>query len=266
MTAPALLAVSHGTASAEGADAVAGLVAAVADRLDGRAAVAAGFVDVQQPDVPTCLGALGVDRPTGASAVLVPLLLSAGYHVHVDLADDVAAARAAGGDVTLAGALGPDDRLVEVLARRLAEAGLQPDDLVVLAAAGSSDRRALVDCEATAAGLAERLGRPREGVVLAYLSAAEPRLPDAVTQARAVVAQDAARAAGVGAAGVGAAGARVVVASYLLAPGYFADLAAAAGGDVTTSPLLVAGEPAPAELVDVVVERYAVAGGAAPGA
>jgi hypothetical protein len=51
-------------------------------------------------------------------------------------------------------------------------------------------------------------------------------------------------------------GARVVVASYLLAPGFFADLAAKAGGDVTTAPLLVADEPAPAELVDVVVDRY----------
>jgi sirohydrochlorin ferrochelatase len=240
VTAPTLLAVSHGTSSAEGADAVAGLVEAVAARLDGRAAVAAGFVDVQQPDVPACLGSLGVDWPTGASAVLVPLLLSAGYHVHVDLADDVAAARDAGGDVTLAGALGPDERLVEVLARRLEEAGLRPDDVVVLAAAGSSDRRALVDCEATAAGLATRLGRPRDGVVLAYLSAAEPRLPDAVAEAR-------------------SSGHRVVVASYLLAPGYFADLAVAAGGDVTTPPLLVAGEAPAPELVDVVVERYAVA-------
>jgi sirohydrochlorin ferrochelatase len=250
VTAPTLLAVSHGTSSAEGADAVAGLVAAVADRLDGRAAVAAGFVDVQQPDVPACFEDLGVgggDGPGGASVVLVPLLLSAGYHVHVDLADDVAAARAAGGDVTLAGALGPDDRLVEVLALRLEQTGLRPDDVVVLAAAGSSDRRALVDCEATAAGLARRLGRARDGVVLAYLSAAEPRLADAVTRAR-------------------TGGARVVVASYLLAPGYFADLATSAGGDVTTSPLLVAGEPAPVELVDVVVERYAVAAGAALGA
>lgn len=256
MTAPTLLAVSHGTSSAEGADAVAGLVETVAARLDGRTAVAAGFVDVQQPDVPTCLGALGVDRPTGASAVLVPLLLSAGYHVHVDLAEDVAAARAASGDVTLAGALGPDERLVEVLARRLEEAGLRPDDVVVLAAAGSSDRRALVDCEATAASLARRLGRPRDGVVLAYLSAAEPRLPDAVAEARAGMAH---------AAGAGAGGGRVVVASYLLAPGYFADLAVAAGGDVTTPPLLVAGEAPAPELVDVVVERWAVATEAAVG-
>ncbi len=52
---------------------------------------------------------------------------------------------------------------------------------------------------------------------------------------------------------------RVVVVSYLLAPGYFADLAAAAGGDVTTPPLLVDGDPVPSELVDVVIERYVAA-------
>jgi hypothetical protein len=53
----------------------------------------------------------------------------------------------------------------------------------------------------------------------------------------------------------------VVVASYLLAPGYFADLAAGAGGDITTDPLLVAGGPVAEELVDIVLERYAAASG-----
>jgi len=49
----------------------------------------------------------------------------------------------------------------------------------------------------------------------------------------------------------------VVVSSYLLAPGYFHDLAVASGGDVTTAPLLAAHEPAPRELVDVVLDRFA---------
>jgi len=51
-------------------------------------------------------------------------------------------------------------------------------------------------------------------------------------------------------------GQRVVVATYLLAPGFFADLAARSGADVVTPPLLVPGEPPPDELVDIVVERY----------
>jgi sirohydrochlorin ferrochelatase len=236
-----LLAISHGTSSAEGANAVAALVDAVGRRLDGVAPVRGGFVDVQQPDVPTCLASLR-SEPAG-SVVVVPLLLSAGYHVHVDLREDVDAAVLAGDDVVLAGALGPDDRVVEVLAQRLAEAGLRDDDVLVLAAAGSSDARAVADCEVTAELLAARLGRE---VRLGFISAAQPPLPDAVAAAR----RD-------------RPGARVMVASYLLAPGYFADLASTAGGDVTTAPLLVAdGEP-PAELVDVVVDRYLTASPAA---
>ena len=41
-----------------------------------------------------------------------------------------------------------------------------------------------------------------------------------------------------------------------VAPGYFADLAANCGADVVTRPLLVPTEPAPAELVDLVLDRY----------
>lgn len=247
MTAPALLAISHGTASVTGAGAVATLVDAVAARLD-HAPVHAGFVDVQQPDVPACLAGLRDDAAVRAT-VVVPLLLSAGYHVHVDLREDVDAAVAAGDDVTLGGALGPDDRLVDVLVRRLHEAGLTGDDTVVLAAAGSSDARAVADCETTAGHLADRLGRP---VHVGYISNATPRVHEVVDAARAEHPER-----------------RVVVASYLLAPGFFADLAARAGGDVTTAPLLVAHEEAPAELVDVVVDRWAAgtavrAGGAPP--
>lgn len=232
--APALLAVSHGTDSATGAGAVAALVDAVAARLPG-VPVHAGFVDVQQPDVPTSLAGLrGGPVPT----VVVPLLLSAGYHVHVDLREDVDAAVEGGARVVLGGALGPDDRLVDLLVRRLAEAGLRDDDTVVLAAAGSSDARAVADCEATAARLAGRLGR---AVTVGYIANATPRVPEVVA---------AARAHGAGGGG------RVVVASYLLAPGFFADLAARAGGDVTTAPLLVADGAVPAELVEVVLDRY----------
>jgi sirohydrochlorin ferrochelatase len=230
---PALLAISHGTASTTGAGAVATLVDAVADRLD--APVHAGFVDVQQPDVPTCLAGLR-DDPAVDATVVVPLLLSAGYHVHVDLREDVDAAAAGGDAVTLGGALGPDDRLVDVLERRLADAGLRDDDTVVLAAAGSSDARAVADCEATAARLGERLGR---AVAVGYIANATPRVHEVVAAARDRTPDR-----------------RVVVAAYLLAPGFFADLAARAGGDVTTAPLLVAHEDAPAELVDVVLDRY----------
>jgi sirohydrochlorin ferrochelatase len=234
--APALVACSHGTASPLGQDAVAALVAAVAAARPDLE-VHAAFVDVQQPDPAAVLGGL----PAGRAARLVPLLLSAGYHVYVDLTD-VAAERE---HTAVAPALGPDPRLVALLHRRLLAAGLRRGDRVVLAAAGSSDARAVVDCATTSDALAELLGAP---VTAAYLSAATPRLADAVAAQR-----DSAYAVG---SPEGSPPSRVVVATYLLAPGFFADLAAASGADVVTPPLLVPGEPPAQELVDIVVERY----------
>jgi len=223
--APVLVAVAHGTSSATGRSAIGGLVAAVAARRPDLT-VRAAFVDVQPPEPGSVLSSLGDATP----ARLVPLLLSAGYHVDVDLAE--AAATAPG--TTVAPALGPDDRLAQLLHRRLVAAGLRDDDDVVLGAAGSSQPSAVADCEQVAAALGRILGRP---VAAGYLSAAEPRLTDVVATLRS---RDR----------------RVVVATYLLAPGFFADLAGRCGADVVTPPLLVPGEPAPAELVDVVVERY----------
>lgn len=215
-----VLACSHGTASPVGQRAVSALVDAVAAEIPDE--VGAAFVDVQEPDVPTALGGLA------GPVRIVPLLLSAGFHVYVDLTE----AAEARPDTVLAPALGPDPRLVAVLVDRLAAAGLGPDDTVVLAAAGSSDARALRDCEATAAMLGEAIGRE---VIIGYLSAAEPTLVDAVTAAR----------------GAG----RVVVATYLLAPGYFATQARRCGADVVTDPLLLPDEPPPRGVVDVVRDR-----------
>lgn len=228
-TSPALLAVSHGTSSPSGQAAVAALVAAVSGARPDLV-VHEGFVDVQQPDVPSVLDTV----PAGRTSVIVPLLLSAGYHVHVDLAAAVDVA-----DAVVGAALGPDDRLVRLLARRLAEAGLAPGDVVVLAAAGSSDARAVADCIETARRLGALLDRP---VSVGFISAALPRLADEIATARAAHP-----------------GRRVAVASYLLAPGYFAGLAARAGGDVTAPPLLVPDAPAPTELVEIVLDRYAAA-------
>jgi sirohydrochlorin ferrochelatase len=234
---PALVGISHGTSSEEGRRAVRGLHDAVAAAMaqrhpDATPSVRLGHVDVEQPDVPATLDSL---EPAGP-AVVVPLLLSAGYHVYVDLTEAVEGETSR--PVVLAGALGPDDRLAAVLLRRLGEAGLRDDDRIVLAVAGSSDRRAVEDCRDMAARLAASSDR---GVSLGFLSAAEPRLPDAVAAARSDAAAE---------------GGRVVVANYLLAPGFFDDLTRAAGADVTARPLLVPDEPTPRELVEIVLDRY----------
>lgn len=222
---PALLAISHGTSSPAGQAAVAALVDAVARKLPD-VTVRLGHVDVQQPDVAASLDAL----PEGQPVVVVPLLLSAGYHVRIDLRQQTA-----GRDgVMIAPALGPDPRLVDGLLARLEPLAVAPDDAVVLAVAGSSDDRANDDCREIGRMLGARLGRD---VTVGFLAAADPRLDVAVAQAAA----DAER---------------VVVANYLLAPGYFHDLAVRLAGRAPVArPLLDDDEPAPA-LVDLVIDRY----------
>ncbi|WP_130506226.1 sirohydrochlorin chelatase [Microterricola gilva] len=226
---PALVGISHGTSSPDGRAAVAALMHRVA-AAHPELTVARGFVDVERPNPRETLAAL----PDRRRAVVVPLLLSAGYHVHVDLSRAVAAETER--PVTLAAALGPDDRLVALLRHRLDQAGLLDDDVLILAAAGSSDHRAVADCRVIAERLAAASGRE---VIIGFLSAVEPRLADAVGAARAAEP-----------------GRRIVVSSYLLAPGYFHSLAEQAGADVVTAPLLTAAEPAPELLVEVVASRY----------
>ncbi|MBF4568881.1 cobalamin biosynthesis protein CbiX [Plantibacter sp. VKM Ac-2880] len=227
-TTPALVAVSHGTSCPIGQASVAALVTAV-EHARADLHVAGGFVDVQQPDVPATLGSVESGRP----AVVVPLLLSAGFHVHVDLVEDLEATERS---TALGRAMGPDDRLVAVLARRLEALRVTPDDRIVLAAAGSTDARAVADCFEMGRRLEARLRVP---VVTAFVSAASPAVPEAVADTRA------SRPRG-----------RVVIATYLLAPGYFARLLEEAGADAVTSPLLHPGEAPDAGIVDLVIDRY----------
>ena len=169
-TPPALLAISHGTSSPAGQAAVAALVEAVARGLPD-VTVRLGHVDVQQPDVAASLDAI----PEGTPVVIVPLLLSAGYHVRVDLRQ-----QSAGRDgVVIAPALGPDPRLVDVLLARLTPLAPAPDDEIVLAVAGSSDDRANEDCREIGRMLGARLGRD---VGVGFLAAADPRLDVAVAR------------------------------------------------------------------------------------
>ena len=134
-------------------------------------------------------------------------------------------------------------------------------DRVLMVAAGSSDPRAGDDCEGVAGLLADELHHP---VTTAYLSAAAPSLPEALAAARAEIARGGAAAAsgsgapeapGPGNPADDAAG-RVLLAPYLLAPGYFHGRVLAAAADVAAQPLLVADGEVPPELVDLVVEHY----------
>ncbi|WP_369134303.1 sirohydrochlorin chelatase [Modestobacter sp. I12A-02662] len=207
-----LVACAHGTRNPTGRRLIAELALAARDLRPGLRTTAA-FVDVQPPTVVDVVRGLA-DAAT--PAVVVPLLLSGGYHVHVDIAGAVAAHPRA----VAARPLGPDPRLVAVLTDRLAGAGADPRDprtAIVLAAAGSSDPRSVRDVEDTAGLLQRSWAGP---VTTGYGSAAQPPVADAVTAARRAGAE------------------RVVVAAYLLAPGHFHDKLRGAGADSVTAPLL----------------------------
>ena len=225
MARPALLAVSHGTSDVDGARSIATLVARVAERLPD-VEVREGFVDVQQPDAASALAA--VDGPV----VIVPLLLSQGFHVHHDL-HGIAAERP---DAVVTDPLGPDRLLAEVLALRLEGIG-SPGSPIVLAVAGSRDQRSVPDAEGMADLLRTRTGRR---VDLAYLAARHPDLPTAL-----------------------AAAPDAVVATYLLGRGFFFDVAVRhAGEHPITPPLLddlLADQGIPDALISLVIARYEAA-------
>ncbi|HXW47036.1 MAG TPA: CbiX/SirB N-terminal domain-containing protein [Streptosporangiaceae bacterium] len=221
MSHPALLAVAHGSRNPAAADVVrklAGQIGRLAPVLDVRVA----FLGHAEPSLPAELDA------AGSGTVIVPLLLSSGYHLSADISR---AATSAGARV--AAPLGPDQLLLTALTARLAEAGVPDGTPVVLAAAGSSDPAAMTDAEQQAALLASALDVP---VVAAYLSAAKPTVAQAVASLREQ------------------AGKPVAVASYLLAPGHFQDQLACCGADWVTDPL--GGHPA---LAGLVIDRYRVA-------
>lgn len=243
MNSPIMIACAHGTSNAQGAAEVNALrdaIAALRPGLDVREA----YVDVQQPDLVDVMAGLPEDPDggsAGASAVVVPLLLSVGYHVKVDIARAV---KSRPGTVAAA-PLGPDPRLAALLDQRLRESGATDNDLIVLAAAGSSNPNAAVSVEE----LAEQLRALRSNrIAPAYGASATPSVPEAVAMLR----EEASGGAGAGESAGGVdMGGRVVIASYLLAPGYFHDQLGKAGADLVTAPLL----PSPV-LAEIALERY----------
>jgi sirohydrochlorin ferrochelatase len=217
-----LVVCSHGTRSRAGATRVRGLVAAVADALPA-IEVREAHVDVHPPFL---------DDAVASGAVVVPLLLAPGYHVAVDIAG---VAAQVGAHVTPA--LGPDGLLTSLLSSRLRELErpLEGDDLVVLAAAGSSVGGSEQTTREVARSLSARLGRP---VHIGYGAACAPRLDELVARLRCFNP-----------------GRRIVASSYLLAPGHFHDRVLASGADDVTAPLLDGQTPDP-RLVELVLRRY----------
>jgi len=245
---PPLVAVAHGSTDPRAAATIAELTGLVREMaagcglpaLDARTA----YLGHAPPSVAQVLSALAGAAAPPRRVVVLPLLLTAAYHSEVDLPALVDEARAAlpGVAISYGEPLGPHPLLLRALDRRLAESGALAwpagDTVVVLAAAGSGRPGANAAITRVAAQWQAASGW--RAVVPAYAAAASPAPGEAV-------------------AGLLRAGApRVVVATYLLAPGVFADQVAASAlraGAATVSGVLGA---AP-EVAEIIVRRYAEA-------
>jgi sirohydrochlorin ferrochelatase len=200
MNNPTLVLVAHGTRDPAGAETINALADLVRESV---ADVRVAYADVHQPDVTTVL------REIDGPAIVVPAFLSAGYHVLVDIPEQVRAART---PAVITPHLGAD--AVAVARQRLVEAGWRPGQEIVLAASGSSDPEARDEVRAAA----RRLGADRVG----FVAMSEPSLSEVVTK-------------------------DVAVASWFLAPGLFHRRAAECGARVVADPL--GAHPAIAQLV-----------------
>jgi len=241
MPEPVLVAVAHGSRDPRAAATVGELMAMVAERARQRGLGAPDLRTAYLGHAPPSLPQVMSTIEAGRRVRVLPLLLTAAYHAKADIprlltrvASDFPRLQVCYGDT-----LGPHPRLLRALERRLAEEDPDGDRArtgVVLAAAGSSDPEANATIGRLAAQWQDRAGwlavRP------AYASAADPSPAATVT-------------------GLLRAGApRVVVATYLLAPGLFADrirTSSLAAGATAVSPAL----GACAEVADVLLDRFA---------
>jgi sirohydrochlorin ferrochelatase len=218
-----LVTVAHGTRTAAGNEVARVITRAAGERLGWPATTS--YVELCPPLFADVVG--GAAAAVAAAVVAVPLLLSTGYHLRVDLPAAVAASPAT---LTLAPALGPSAHLAAAQADRLRRAGARAGQPVVMVAAGSTDPRALDDLDRAAALLGQAWGEP---VRLATLSGLGPRLAEVVREGDAI-------------------------SPYLLATGHFHRRAhhdaLAAGADVVADVI----GPHP-RLVDLVVERAQLA-------
>jgi sirohydrochlorin ferrochelatase len=225
-----LVAVAHGSSDPRAAATIAELMELVRARLPHSVDLRTAYLGHAAPSLPQVLGGI---RP-GQRVTVLPLLLTEAYHSKTDIPRMLARSRRA--HVAYGGTLGPHPLLLAALDRRL---GIDPaqraDTSVVLAAAGSSDpaanatiTRLAAEWQATAGWRAVHPG---------YASAASPTPAEAVS------------------ALLNAGARRVVVATYLLAPGLFADrirVDSLAAGATAVSPALGA---AP-EVAEVLLRRY----------
>lgn len=204
-----LVLAAHGTRRSAGVAMIGDLAARVSELLDRPVGVA--FVDVLGPTPTEVLADLSArDEP----AIVLPAFLSRGYHVRADLPAHIEASGHR--RVLVTPSLGPGPGITRILFQNLLETGWQPDDSVILAAAGTSDPRARADLDRAATLLSRLTGSPVE---LGFAATGSPMIQAAVAGASRRRSR------------------RVVVASYLLADGLFQERLDSCGADLVTRPL-----------------------------
>lgn len=212
-----LVVLAHGTNDPAGRATWGALLTRVRSLLPG-SHVRLAWAGVARPQLADLLPKL----PAGP-VVVVPAFLASGFHVRRDVPEQLAALGRP--DVVVTDPLGPDPVLVDAALARLRAAGWD-DEVVVLAAAGSTDPVAQADLRTAADLVRERVGGE---VPVGYVAGGDPRL----------------------AAVVGAQDRPVALLTWLLAPGVFHRWASNVGAAVVAEPL--GDHPAVASLL---VERY----------
>jgi sirohydrochlorin ferrochelatase len=239
VTAPALVALAHGSRDPRSAQTVRALVDEVR-RMRPDLRIEPAFLDLAKPSFGTV-----VDRLVRAGhdeIVVVPLLLSEAYHAKVDVPGVVAeaTARHEGLLVRATSVLGLETAFLDVLDRRLreslADARVRELDALVLAAAGTTDP---IACQSINR-LARLWGaRHRLPTMAAFASAAPPATGEAVRAFRAQGRR------------------HIAVGSLFLAPGFLHDrateLALEAGAVAVSQPF-----GADPEVARTVIARYLV--------
>ena len=219
-----LLGVAHGSRDEGSQQVVRDLLVCAAGQRPGLRAEAA-YVDNASPSIRSALARLVAEGERDVT--VVPLLLGAASHSKTDVAASVQAARFAHPSLTLryGRPLGPHPVVVDVLARRLSEAGVT-DLPVLLVAGGSLDPDANAGVAATARLLWE--GRAYPSVDIAFVSTTGPSVVDALTRLTAQGVR------------------RVALSRYFLGPGYLprkaAELAATVDMEVVVTEPLGASE------------------------
>ena len=239
MTAPALIALAHGSRDPRSAETITALTEVVSCmRPDLR--IEPAFLDLVEPSFDEVVDRLVAEGH--GEIVVVPLLISDAYHASVDVPDvvDTALRRHPGVKIAITKVLGVEQALFHVLDRRLREAlsenRVRELDALVLAGAGSSDPIA----NAAIARAARAWGaRHKLPTIAAFASTAPPAAGEAVRTHRA----DGRR--------------HIAVGMLFLAPGFLSDrvteLALEAGAVAVAEPL-----GADSVIAEVILARYAV--------